>query len=219
MGHHVAALGDDATAAGTALPIAHHGVVALGGIVYPGIEVAQHTGVDGTEEVEKVFREVEVARVAFCLVPVDEILGHPYLLAFLGEVLICRLDTAVLVTAVDVEAVKNVGLVQCIGVVVADGECLGSHNLAADGTAVGLHELSYLRCRPQAAGILGRPVGFVLDGDGIQLHTVLPQVLHVVLQILGIVGPVLTLQLTRRAVAVLGIDGAVGLPLCGLSPW
>ena len=184
----------------------------------PGVEVAQHAGVDGAEEVEEVFREVVVAGVVFHLVPVDKVLRHPYFLTFGRQVLVGRLDAAVLVTAIDVEAVDDVGLVEGVDVVVVDRQGFGSHNLATDGAAIGLHERGNIGRRPHTASIRGLPVGLVLYGDGIQFYAVLPEILHVVLQVLGVVGPVLLLQIAQGAVAVLGIAGAVSLPLGGLSP-
>ena len=148
MCHDVATFGNDTTTAGTSLTVTHHGIVTLGGIVNPRIEVAQHTGINGTEEVEEVLREIEVSCVALNLVPVDEVLRHPYLLALLGKVFICRLNTAVLMTAIDVKTVDNISLVQCIGIAVIDGKSLRSHDFATDGAPVGLHELCYLRCIP-----------------------------------------------------------------------
>ena len=218
LGHHIAALGDGAAAASSALAVAHHGIVALSGIVNPGVEVAQHAGVDSAEEVEEVLREVVVAGIVFHLVPVDKVLRHPYFLALSRQVLVGRLDAAILVTAVDVEAVDDVGLVEGVGIGITDGQRLWSHNLAADGAAVGLHERGNVSGRPHTAGIRSLPVGLVLDGDGIQFDAVLSEVLHVILQILGVVAPVLLLQVTQGAVAVLGVAGAVGLPLGGLSP-
>ena len=64
MRHDIAALGNRATGAGTTLSVAHHAVIALGGIVNPGIEVAQHAGVDSSKEIKEVFREVKAAGVA-----------------------------------------------------------------------------------------------------------------------------------------------------------
>ena len=218
MGHHVAALGDIAAGTSTVLTVAHHGVVALGGVVNPGVEAAQHAGVDGAVEVEEVFREVKVATIGLTLVPVDQVFRHPDLLALRGQVLVSRPDAAVLVASVDVEALEHVALVQGVDVAVGTANRLGSHHLAADLAAIGLHKVSHLAGRPQTAGIRGSPVGLVLDGDGVELHTVLSQVLHVFLQVLGVVGPVLLLQPAFFAVARLGVARIVGLPLLGLSP-
>ena len=218
VGHHIAALGDVARSTGTVLAVAHHGVVALGGIVNPGVETAQHAGVDGAVEVEEVLREVKVAAIGLPLIPVNQVFRHPDFLALRGQVLVSRADAAVLVAAVDVEALEHVALVQGVDVVVGTAYRLGSHHLAANLAAVGLHKVSHLAGRPQTAGIRGGPVGLVLDGDGVELHAVLPQVLHVFLQVLGVVGPVLFLQPALFAVARLGVARIVGLPLLGLSP-
>ena len=219
VGHDIATFGDGTTATSAFCAVAHHAVVAFGSIVNPGIEVAQHTGIDGTEEIEKVLREIKVARVALYLVPVNQILRHPDLLTLLRQFLVRRLDATILVTAIDVEACQHVVLVQCVGVAVTDSQRLWSHHLGADAGAIGLYELGNLRGIPQTAGIRCRPVGFVLNADSIELHAILAQILHIVLQILGIVGPVFFLQFTRCAVFVLSIAGTVGFPLGRLSPW
>ena len=217
MGHDVASLGDSAVT-GAVLPVAQHAIIAFGGIVNPSIEVAQHTGVDGCEEVEEVLREVEITACCLVLIPVDEILRHPYLLTLLCEVLIGRADASILVAAIDVEAGQHVGLVQFVDVAVGTAYRLGGDDLTADLASVGLHKLGHLGGCPLATGVVGRPVGLVLDGYGIQLHTVLSQVLHVLLQVCGIVGPVLPLQRTHDTVIVLGINRIVGLPFCWPSP-
>ena len=76
MGHHTAALGHGAVS-GAVLAVAQHAVVSFGCIMYPGVEIAGHAGVDGTEEIEDVFLVVEIACRAAVLVPVDQILRHP----------------------------------------------------------------------------------------------------------------------------------------------
>ena len=217
MRHDIAPLGDHA-AAGAALSVAQHRIVALGSIVNPGVEVAQHTGVDGPEEIEHILLVIEIAVGGGILVPVDEILRHPQFLALLGQFFVSRLYAAVLVTAVDVESRQHVLLLQLVHVAVAHTDGLRSHHLATDRLSVGPHKLRHLLCRPEASRILRGPVRLVLDGDGIQFHPILSEILHIVLQILRIVGPVLALQLARGAVAVLAVDGAVGLPLRRLSP-
>ena len=219
VGHDIATLGNSAAGTGTTLSVAHHAIVALGGIVNPGIEVAQHTGVDSGKEIEEVFREVKVTGIALCLVPVDEILCHPDFFTFLGQILISRLDTTILVTAIDVEAFQHVSLVQGVGIGVAHSQCFRRHHLTTDALAVGFYKLGNFRSVPQTAGILRRPVRLVLDGDGIKFYTIIAQVLHIVFQILRIVRPVLTFQLARGAVFVLGVDGAVGFPFGRLPPW
>lgn len=87
---------------------------------------------------------------------------------------------------------------------VADGQCFQCNNLAVDGSVIGLHKVGNLSGIPQTAGILCRPVWLVLDGDGIKFHAVLAQILHIVFQILCIVGPVLLFQFASGAVVVLG---------------
>ena len=217
MSHDIAAL-SDGTAGGTTLSVAQHTVITLGSIMNPSIEVAQHTGVDGTEEIKEVFREIPVARIVFRLIPVNQVLRHPHLFAFCCKILVGRLNATILMTAINVKTIKHISLVQGIGIAVADGQCLWGHHLGTDGSAIGLYELCNLRGIPQTSGIGCRPIGLVLDGDGIKLDTVSAHVLHIVFQVLCIVGPVLALQLTRRSVLVLSIASAVGLPLCRLSP-
>jgi hypothetical protein len=70
------------------------------------------------EKVEKVLGEVEVATRRLVLIPVDEILRHPYLFALLGQILVSCSDTAILVTAIDVEALKDIGLVQRVDIAI-----------------------------------------------------------------------------------------------------
>ena len=121
-------------------------------------------------------------------------------------------------TAIDIEVGQHVCLIQFVDVCGACSKGLWSNYLAVNLTAVGLHKLSNLACRPDATGIGRCPVGFVLNGYSIKFYSIVAHVLHIVVKIYGIVVPVFALQLTYRAVLVLSIDGAVSLPLCRLSP-
>ena len=117
MSHDVAALRHRAIASAV-LSVTQHAVETFGGIVDPSVEVAHHASVDSMEKVEKVLGEVEVATRRLVLIPVDEILRHPYLFALLGQILVSCSDTAILVTAIDVEALKDIGLVQRVDIAI-----------------------------------------------------------------------------------------------------
>ena len=218
MCHHIASLGH--LAIGRAiLTIAQHGVVAFGGIVNPGVEIVEHAGVDAAEEVEHILRIVVVAWRTAVLIPVDEVFGHPHLLALLSQFLASLLDAAILMTAIDVEIGQHVRLVQFVDVCRTGAERLGSDNLTVNLASVGHNELCYLACRPDATGIRSCPIGFVLNGNSIEFNAIVAHILDIVVKIHGIVVPVFALQLAYRAVLVLGVDSSVGLPLRRLSPW
>ena len=109
-------------------------------------------------------------------------------------------------TAIDVEAIEHIRLVQGISITIGTADGFRGNNLTANLTAVGLHELSHIAGRPIATCIGRCPVGLVLNRDGIQLYAVLTQVLNIFLQVGSIVWPVFFLQRAYLAGIVLGID-------------
>src|SRR5574344_560494 len=145
--HNIATLGDSTIGRAT-LTIAQHGIISLGSIVYPSIEVTQHAGVDSREEIEEVFVEIVVTCIVLNLIPVDEILGHPHLLAFLAKILVGTLNATILMATIAVEVVYHVCPIECIGMVVAHSKCFRSHYLATDLTPIGLDKLGHLTSIP-----------------------------------------------------------------------
>ena len=120
MCHDVAALGNHTIATSTRCAVAQQSIVTLGCIVNPGIEIAKHTDIDSTEEVKEVLREIVVSLVgiSLALIPIDKKFRHPQFLTFGSKVLIGRAYTCILMTTINIEARKHIGIIQDTGVII-----------------------------------------------------------------------------------------------------
>ena len=119
--------------------------------------------------------------------------------------------------SINADTIYHIISKQGVGIAIREAHRLGSNKRTMHRGTIGLHKLGYLFGRPYTPGIGAAHIRLVLHGDSIELHAILSEIIHIVVEILRIVGIVLFLQIAHQLILHC-IARVVGLPFCRLSP-